>query len=95
VRLLEELREANERLEEKVRLRTSELQEANEELRRAHQQVEQRLALAERVQRSLIPPSVHRPDVEIETFYRPMIGIGGDYAHQRVREQGSMSPFAT
>lgn len=87
LRLLEELREANERLEEKVRLRTAELEEANEELRHAHQQVKQDLALAERVQRSLIPPSVKRSDVEIETFYRPMIGIGGDYAHQHLREQ--------
>lgn len=86
IRLLQELQEANERLEEKVRLRTAELEEANAELRLAHQRVEQDLALAERVQRSLIPPSVRRPDIEVETLYRPMIGIGGDYAHQRVRE---------
>ncbi len=85
-RLLEELREANERLEEKVRLRTAELEEANAELRLAHERVRQDLDLAERIQRSLVPPPVRRRDLEIETVYRPMIGIGGDYGHVRIRD---------
>ncbi|MFQ5457733.1 MAG: response regulator, partial [Myxococcota bacterium] len=83
-RLLVELKEANEKLEEKVRLRTAELQGANEELREAHNQVEQDLALAERIQRTLVPAPVRRPDIEIETIYEPMIGIGGDYAQTNV-----------
>jgi serine phosphatase RsbU (regulator of sigma subunit) len=85
-RLLEELREANERLEEKVRLRTAELEDANAQLRQSNARVRQDLDLAERIQRSLVPPPVRRRDLEIETFYRPMIGIGGDYAHVRIRD---------
>ena len=84
LRLLAELKEANERLEEKVRLRTAELEEANAQLRVAQVRVEQDLALAERIQRSLLPSAVRRQDLEIETVYRPMIGIGGDYASHRL-----------
>ncbi|MDP3939037.1 MAG: SpoIIE family protein phosphatase [Deltaproteobacteria bacterium] len=85
-RLLDELKEANERLEEKVKLRTAELEEANAQLREAQKQMEQDLALAERIQRTLVPGAVRRPDLEIETVYRPMIGIGGDYALTRLEE---------
>lgn len=83
-RLLKELQEANEHLEEKVRVRTAEIQEANTKLRVAQKKVDEDLALAERIQRTLVPAPIRRPDVEIQTIYRPMIGIGGDYAHARV-----------
>ncbi len=85
-RLLEELKEANEHLEEKVQLRTAELEEANQQLREAQHRVEQDLALAERIQRTLVPAPVHRPDLEIETIYEPMIGIGGDYAQTHLEK---------
>jgi serine phosphatase RsbU (regulator of sigma subunit) len=69
-----------------VRLRTAELEEANTHLREAQNQVEQDLALAERIQRTLVPAPVRRPDLEIETVYEPMIGIGGDYAQTHLEK---------
>lgn len=86
-RLLEALKEANAHLEEKVRLRTAEIEEANQQLREAQHRVEQDLALAERIQRTLVPPPVHRSDLEIETIYEPMIGIGGDYAQIHLEKE--------
>ncbi len=88
LRLVGQLREANENLEEKVRIRTAELERANVKLREAHARLEQDLALAERIQRTLVPAPVRRNDLEIETVYRPMIGIGGDYAHTRLLNDG-------
>ena len=38
------------------------------------------LALAEQVQRSMIPRSERRGDLEVVCRFTPMIGIGGDYA---------------
>lgn len=37
------------------------------------------LKVASRIQRSLIPDSVRRPDVDIEVRYHPLNEIGGDY----------------
>jgi serine phosphatase RsbU (regulator of sigma subunit) len=88
-RLVGELQEANEDLEEKVRVRTAEIEQANVKLREAQRRVEEDLALAERIQRTLVPVPVRRSDLEIETVYRPMIGIGGDYAHARVLDDGA------
>ena len=85
-RLLGELKEANEHLEEKVRLRTAEIEEANQQLREAQLRVEEDLALAERIQRTLVPPPLRRSDLEIETIYEPMIGIGGDYAQTHIEK---------
>ena len=38
------------------------------------------LKIAERVHRSMIPANQRRGDLEIACDFRPMMGVGGDYA---------------
>ena len=43
-------------------------------------QLEADLKIAERVHRSMIPANQRRGDLEIACDFRPMMGVGGDYA---------------
>ncbi len=43
-------------------------------------QLEADLAIAKRVHRSMIPANQRRGDLEIACDFRPMMGVGGDYA---------------
>ena len=52
----------------------------HDELADRKRHLEQELELAARVQRSLLPSSFpESPGLQIDTFYRPCDGIGGDY----------------
>jgi PAS domain S-box-containing protein len=56
-----------------------ELREVNEQLEERHQEIQEDLKLAARVQQSLAPKSLVWGGVRVETFYHPVRTIGGDF----------------
>ena len=58
----------------------SELRAANESLQKRHREIEEDLRLAARVQNSLAPSPVLWDTLSVESFYRPVHSIGGDFA---------------
>jgi PAS domain S-box-containing protein len=63
----------------------AELREANAQLEKRHQEIEEDLALAARVQQSLAPQSIVWGGMRVETFLNSVRTIGGDF--------GLVSPF--
>ena len=61
---------------------------ANEELERRHQEIEEDLLLAARVQQSLAPNSIRWGGVSVEAFYQPVRTIGGDFGLVAPRTDG-------
>jgi PAS domain S-box-containing protein len=61
------------------------LREANRELEKRQQEIEQDLALASRVQQSLAPSPLRWGPFAVEAFYHPVSTIGGDF--------GLVTPF--
>jgi len=60
--------------------RTSEIHRTNQRLQRSHQQLDQELELARRIQQSLLPQSLPElPAVEFAVHYRPCGQVGGDF----------------
>ena len=56
-----------------------ELREVNNKLEERHQEIQEDLKLAARVQQSLAPKSLVWGGVRVETFYHPVRTIGGDF----------------
>jgi PAS domain S-box-containing protein len=56
-----------------------ELREVNKKLEERHQEIQEDLKLAARVQQSLAPKSLVWGGVRVETFYHPVRTIGGDF----------------
>ena len=56
------------------------LRSLNRKLEKRQQEIEQDLALAARVQQSLLPRSLVWEGVRVDTFYHPVCAIGGDFA---------------
>jgi PAS domain S-box-containing protein len=56
-----------------------ELREVNKKLEERHQEIQEDLKLAARVQQSLAPKSLIWGGVRVETFYHPVRTIGGDF----------------
>jgi PAS domain S-box-containing protein len=56
-----------------------ELREVNTKLEERHQEIQEDLKLAARVQQSLAPKSLVWGGVRVETFYHPVRTIGGDF----------------
>ena len=56
-----------------------ELREVNKQLEERHQEIQEDLTLAARVQQSLAPKSLVWGGVRVETFYHPVRTIGGDF----------------
>jgi PAS domain S-box-containing protein len=56
-----------------------ELREVNKQLEERHQEIQEDLKLAARVQQSLAPKSLVWGGVRVETFYHPVRTIGGDF----------------
>jgi len=56
-----------------------ELREVNQKLEERHQEIQEDLKLAARVQQSLAPKSLVWGGVRVETFYHPVRTIGGDF----------------
>ena len=57
-----------------------ELRSLNRKLEKRQLEIEQDLALAARVQQSLLPRSLVWGGVRVDTFYHPVCNIGGDFA---------------
>lgn len=75
----ETLRTANEKLEAKVGERTRELRDRQAELNRMNQALLRELALARKVQESLLPGrNLVRPGVSVAVTYLPALEVGGD-----------------
>jgi PAS domain S-box-containing protein len=55
------------------------LREANQQLEQRHREIEEDLLLAARVQQSLAPSSILWGNGGVETFYQPVRTIGGDF----------------
>ncbi|URA10403.1 SpoIIE family protein phosphatase [Thermospira aquatica] len=80
VNLYQQLEELNQHLEQKVRDRTRELQESNEQLLMAQKQIRFELELAQRIQRSMMPQqfdTLH--PLLLHGTYLPMEELGGDF----------------
>jgi PAS domain S-box-containing protein len=56
-----------------------ELRDVNKKLEERHQEIQEDLTLAARVQQSLAPKSLVWGGVRVETFYHPVRTIGGDF----------------
>lgn len=56
-----------------------ELRGANQRLEERQREIEQELALAVRVQQSLVPRSIRWGRLAVETYYQPVRNIGGDF----------------
>jgi PAS domain S-box-containing protein len=56
-----------------------ELRAVNQQLEQRHQEIQEDLTLAARVQQSLAPKSLVWGGVRVETFYHPVRTIGGDF----------------
>jgi PAS domain S-box-containing protein len=68
------------------------LRKANEELEKRHQEIEEDLLLAARVQQSLAPTGLTWGGVNVATYYQPVRTIGGDFGLVAPR-QDSLSLF--
>ncbi|MCB1175119.1 MAG: SpoIIE family protein phosphatase [Leptospiraceae bacterium] len=79
VRLHEVNAELSTNLEKKVQLRTRQLEESHDELRRARDALWSEMELARKLQEILIPPKPVLPGYEIACFIEPAAGVGGDY----------------
>jgi PAS domain S-box-containing protein len=55
------------------------LREANAQLKNRADEIDRELAIASRVQESLAPHPLHWGRVAVETFYKPVRTIGGDF----------------
>ena len=55
------------------------LREANAQLKNRADEIDRELAIASRVQKSLAPQPLHWGRVTVETFYKPVRTIGGDF----------------
>jgi len=55
------------------------LREANAQLKNRADEIDRELAIASRVQNSLAPQPLHWGRVAVETFYKPVRTIGGDF----------------
>ncbi len=76
----EELEHHREHLEELVRERTTELTIANENLQQLNERLQTELLLAQKIQRSLLPP--HDPqwkDLDVVCYSTPAYEVGGDF----------------
>lgn len=56
------------------------LEEREKKIKQHHKMIEQDLALSKQVQASLVPMNVTNERIDIAVKYRPMIGLGGDFA---------------
>jgi PAS domain S-box-containing protein len=70
----------------------SALREANVQLEKRHQEIEEDLLLAARVQQSLAPTGLTWGGVNVATYYQPVRTIGGDFGLVAPR-QDSLSLF--
>ena len=68
------------------------LRKANEDLEKRHQEIEEDLLLAARVQQSLAPTGLTWGGVNVATYYQPVRTIGGDFGLVAPR-QDSLSLF--
>ncbi len=68
------------------------LREANAQLEKRHQEIEEDLLLAARVQQSLAPTGLTWGGVNVATYYQPVRTIGGDFGLVAPR-QDSLSLF--
>ncbi len=56
------------------------IEKQQKEIQEQQEMIRKDLQLAEQVQRSLVPSQLILPQVEVAVKYRPMIGVGGDFA---------------
>ncbi len=56
------------------------IEKQQQELIAYQEMIKKDLGLAEQVQRSLVPPPVSLPNIDVHVKYLPMIGVGGDFA---------------
>jgi serine phosphatase RsbU (regulator of sigma subunit) len=89
-RMLEEARRAREAAE-RARVTLAETEksldlevERREELEQRQREVLDELKLAQAVQRTLLPPNLIRPDLEVAVRNIPCAYVGGDYLHASV-----------
>ncbi len=75
------------RMTRRIEERTSELQTANRHLKTLNDRLQRELELAQRIQRSLLPPSNPRwPDLDILCYTHPASAVGGDfYAYSNLK----------
>ena len=69
------VKKALERRNFKIQIETQQ-----KEIHEQQEMIRKDLQLAEQVQRSLIPPAISLPGVDVCVKYMPMIGVGGDFA---------------
>jgi len=67
------------------------LEEQKIRLDRYHQMLNQDLALAKRVQESLVPEAFAAPGLAANVRYLPMIGLGGDFADIAAHKDGRVN----
>lgn len=79
--LIQELKAANQELEEKVRQRTAEIQLQKDEIEKSRQKIEDSIHYAKRIQTAILPDQefiqAHFPEIGI--FYQPKDIVSGDF----------------
>ncbi len=75
---MEELASLNRELEQRVETRTAQLSESYNDLRDRQQVIQREMAVARRVQETIVPKSLHREKITIDVAYVPIMAIGGD-----------------
>ncbi|MCG6657412.1 SpoIIE family protein phosphatase [Halomonas campisalis] len=88
--MADQVADHTQRLEEKVRQRTRDLEQANEEMRRARRQVDASLEYASIIQRAILPSRQldHHLADRHAVVWRPRDQVGGDFYVFRATEQG-------
>ncbi len=75
-----QLKEYNRDLQQKVEARTHELQQANEELRQAHERMAKELESAALLQKTMLPQAFPLvPGIELDHFFQAATETGGDW----------------
>lgn len=78
--LSDELFEINKNLENKVKQRTSSLQEALEKIEKAQLETEEELELASNIQKSYLPNKIPEfKNWDLAYYFRPMSSVSGDF----------------
>jgi len=80
--LIDELKDYNETLEDRVRQRTQELVEANLKLFQRQEEIEKNLRLAKRIQHNILPNErtyPQRKELNFSSTYKSLDTVGGDF----------------
>jgi serine phosphatase RsbU (regulator of sigma subunit) len=75
---MDELELLNRELEQRVVNRTQELAKSYQDLQARQEVLQREIAVARRVQETIVPRSLHREKISIDVEYIPIMAIGGD-----------------